>query len=972
MITRFTYFKHDSNNDLQIWIAEYDDSLKLTISSNEEEDQEKTYEDKDILQKDIEDLIRQAEKKGFKLGAKQTFIDPENPTVDELESQILLRYKLMGVTDTVLLKNARVQAMKMLKNDSGNHEEYDLETMEFTVDLENHDSLKNLLNWQIENFDELLQGVQENMNISYGKLDADEGFITYEDDEYESYNSEGLFYKAAAKYEDLRPLIAEFIDLIMQKNDDRAIFRDEETPYGAWAAFELAMSDRNYIRNYIDYVNSLEENGRYYYDRFNPNHSMHIPKLIERYGFDKNDDLVLEFIAAQMVHRDNQHFAEEVAFMTEIGLDEAMEDREFAEKLFVAMIQRGEYLSDYYNNSSITNWVARDLAVSFRIIGIKASQAAVLEILEALEEDNANYPSLSDFEEEMEDRDEDDDEGDDEEEEDDSDEEDENVKKFASTDYKKASKILATLDYNAIKDLILTGIPLNKEKFTGAYGSETALECLSNAAFSGGSNTDKDYSKKIDSLFMLLIAAGAEVNLKNIDFVASLYVFNCSNTLDYVFSKGFDINKSQDHHGATLLQRYIYIPKMVDILLANGADPLLNETILHDALQYLPLTTVRRLVEEYKVPLMTTDHEGRTPVEAIVYYCKQFVEPRIEQYKQESEDPKLKDKRDNSGETPAEKLANAKRMLENRDYIMEYCKNMPPLYSPATNQEEQELLDMRLIEACKEQEIKLVTIDRLLKVKANPNAKDKDGMTPLHFIAKQHYPHLIVKGLDLLRGAGVNADNMDNYGRTPLFYFCTGYHGNKEALLDLVNYGIDPAHKDNNGYNALGYMISVTDPNETYNSEQTIVSMLAVGIPPIDIDPDGGTLYHHLGIFDGFEVEEIMETLKEKGIDINAKNKNGDTALHLAVKDTSERDFTDSYVERLAEAGADVNIQDAEGNTALSLSVYPEDDYKVLLEQGADLHIKNKAGKTVLEVITEKGFYSDKFPKVKKMIEKML
>ena len=91
-------------------------------------------------------------------------------------------------------------------------------------------------------------------------------------------------------------------------------------------------------------------------------------------------------------------------------------------------------------------------------------------------------------------------------------------------------------------------------------------------------------------------------------------------------------------------------------------------------------------------------------------------------------------------------------------------------------------------------------------------------------------------------------------------------------------------------------------------------------------------------------IEQIREIL-ESGVDINAKNNWGDTALHIA----SREGHTD-IVAMLLEKGADVNAKSDGGYTALisaSESGHTE-TVAMLLEKGADVNAKTNWGDTAL------------------------
>jgi serine/threonine protein kinase len=118
--------------------------------------------------------------------------------------------------------------------------------------------------------------------------------------------------------------------------------------------------------------------------------------------------------------------------------------------------------------------------------------------------------------------------------------------------------------------------------------------------------------------------------------------------------------------------------------------------------------------------------------------------------------------------------------------------------------------------------------------------------------------------------------------------------------------------------------------------------------------------------------KDLVELLIANGADINAKNKNGSTALLLAVKnqnyeivelliakgaDINARDNDNKRplmeVDNLAIAkllvskGADINTRDNYGNTPL-MTVDNSEILKLLINHGADVNFKNKEGRTPL------------------------
>lgn len=107
---------------------------------------------------------------------------------------------------------------------------------------------------------------------------------------------------------------------------------------------------------------------------------------------------------------------------------------------------------------------------------------------------------------------------------------------------------------------------------------------------------------------------------------------------------------------------------------------------------------------------------------------------------------------------------------------------------------------------------------------------------------------------------------------------------------------------------------------------------------------------------------EMIKFLIEKGADLNAKDKNGWTALMHYANSGAEID----KIKFLVEKGADVNSKDKDGWTALMLfidgekrNVYinPDIDGVVayLLKKGADVNAKTKNGWTALMFATKRS-----------------
>ena len=116
-----------------------------------------------------------------------------------------------------------------------------------------------------------------------------------------------------------------------------------------------------------------------------------------------------------------------------------------------------------------------------------------------------------------------------------------------------------------------------------------------------------------------------------------------------------------------------------------------------------------------------------------------------------------------------------------------------------------------------------------------------------------------------------------------------------------------------------------------------VKSFLAAGIDPNVRDDEGGTAL--IAAVTGNQ-GDIVKLLLDKGADVNAKNKNGETALFWAPPMEGAGDV----IRLLLEKGADTNIESSRGITPVmnAASKRQVDVVKILIESGADINRKNK------------------------------
>ena len=127
------------------------------------------------------------------------------------------------------------------------------------------------------------------------------------------------------------------------------------------------------------------------------------------------------------------------------------------------------------------------------------------------------------------------------------------------------------------------------------------------------------------------------------------------------------------------------------------------------------------------------------------------------------------------------------------------------------------------------------------------------------------------------------------------------------------------------------------------------------------MDGCGQTHVHSACQFHNFEV---ARTIVKAGVDINARNKCGQTPLHLCIERRhdclSDFDFHKMALVLIV-GGADVNTVDNEGSAPLHLCAKRKayDMFPMLVEAGANVNATNGDGKTPLQIVESNGDLSE-------------
>jgi len=112
----------------------------------------------------------------------------------------------------------------------------------------------------------------------------------------------------------------------------------------------------------------------------------------------------------------------------------------------------------------------------------------------------------------------------------------------------------------------------------------------------------------------------------------------------------------------------------------------------------------------------------------------------------------------------------------------------------------------------------------------------------------------------------------------------------------------------------------------------------------------GATPMHIAAIEGRFD---IMQKLKDQGIDINIKDEQLMTPMHLSARDNGHIEV----MKWLKNQSADINVKNINGDTPLMLAAWDGnlEAVKFLAEQGADVNAKDDYGNTPMQLAINSG-----------------
>ena len=219
-------------------------------------------------------------------------------------------------------------------------------------------------------------------------------------------------------------------------------------------------------------------------------------------------------------------------------------------------------------------------------------------------------------------------------------------------------------------------------------------------------------------------------------------------------------------------------------------------------------------------------------------------------------------------------------------------------------------------------------LKRILDAGAKVNVKNNQGKTALMNAAD-------ADSLTLLLASGAEIDARDNDGQTALYYEIR--ERRYDLAQQLLSAGANP-----NIRGRVGFLCSGKRPHDWSGKDSTLL-MLACN-------------------------KSMIQPLVNAGLDVNAQNASGDTAVIIATRGNQS-----GYLEELIAAGADVNIQNKQGQTALMFAAQEHNTeiVKILIDAGADVSLKDHKGRTASKYNSERGDFfrlDDHYGEIKKLL----
>ncbi|PSN51182.1 hypothetical protein C0J52_06044 [Blattella germanica] len=388
-------------------------------------------------------------------------------------------------------------------------------------------------------------------------------------------------------------------------------------------------------------------------------------------------------------------------------------------------------------------------------------------------------------------------------------------------------------------------------------------------------------------------------------------------------------------------------PEKAIELLKNGANPNAKDeygnTPIHYAAEKKWMNVVECLLE-LECDIDCTNTEGETPLLKAIKRRNEEIAIKLIQ---RGANPNAKDK---YGNTPMHYAAE-KELTNVVECLLELKCDID-----CTNKNGETPLLKAIKRRNEEMSIKL------LNHGANPNAKDENGNSLMHFAVKFN----LVITVDLLLRLKCDFDGFNKKGKTPLLEAVMG--GNQQLAIKLLRHGANPNAKDEDDNSVLHYAVffnlTIVIPllrslkcdfdgfnkkSETLlleavmgRNEEIAIKLLNHGANPDAKDKEDNSVMHLAVAFNLTIVIDLLLSLK---CDIEGFNTKGKTPLFDALKKKKQE-----IAIKLLKHGANPNAKDKYGNTPIHYAVGKQlmKVVECILELKCDIDCTNNAGETPL------------------------
>lgn len=237
---------------------------------------------------------------------------------------------------------------------------------------------------------------------------------------------------------------------------------------------------------------------------------------------------------------------------------------------------------------------------------------------------------------------------------------------------------------------------------------------------------------------------------------------------------------------------------------------------------------------------------------------------------------------------------------------------------------------------------------------ADIHARDSSGLTALMNVGNfGNAPGVIRRLVEL----GVDVNATTEAGKTALMYAAIDCHS--DAVATLIELGADVGSRDQDGRNAL--LNATVESSYSSLFIKIASSLVKAGANINETDNFGKSALSYAAESNALDA---MEALIKEGADAGIRLENGRTVLMQSLNHW--REFSRECMDCILGTGVDVNARDNEGKTALiwAASICHENrnkesreyfEYAVnrLLKAGADKTIKDNFGKTAFDYAKE-------------------